>query len=549
MFAMSRLSVFILIVLFFSASAFAKVTVYGTVVGVDGKPMTKANVFLTYPSDDRPVESVTVGKDGGYRIEIGSEGLWMLHFTGTYHHEYSVAIYANSSKSIRLDVGLRAYRYAVKLGRVRVIGNFNDWSKPSSAGFTQDKGGTYSTVVDSKSDTVFYRLLNVRTGGEIEGTDADGFVPHNLECYDSYLIAKRGKVRIVFDPRRLVRSTRPPRFRMLNADSTESGVAKAYALLEDTRDAYMSSLYWHIEEYKMGDFRFDFAGILDSTRHLLDKEPAGVVRQVLHLTYFALRYLSLTDHYVDVGTSRATLEGIPPGSVVWSLDPSSIMQAISLASFPEPQKDRYVDSVLNSNPMKRTKEILLKDQIDRKFYSLQYSFIPRYLEILVDQYGDSPEAVLDRERYSAYLLLKDGSRAPEFTLRSLGDSSQVFDNDYFKGKFFLLYFWAASSRASVDEMSNLRKAFEKYHGKNFEILGVSLDSSAGIASRSLLSQGRVNWPNALDSEGLGSEICRKFEVYSIPKAVLVNPDGIVVASGWELRGPNLLESLAKYVGR
>ncbi|HQT92792.1 MAG TPA: hypothetical protein PL001_12285, partial [Candidatus Kryptobacter bacterium] len=54
------------ILLFLSLSASAKIYVYGRVIGSDGKTMTMANVILTYPGDNRPINEVAVGRGGEY---------------------------------------------------------------------------------------------------------------------------------------------------------------------------------------------------------------------------------------------------------------------------------------------------------------------------------------------------------------------------------------------------------------------------------------------------------------------------------------------------
>lgn len=545
-----RLFSFLFVSLLFINSSSARITVYGRVTGTDDRPMSVARVLLTYPSDDQPIRSVAVRKDGKFSIAIDSEGLWTLHFIGTFHHEYTIAIYVNSMKDIQIDVRLETYNYGTNFGRAAIIGNFNGWSVPRSIELLEDQDSTYSAVVDSKSDTIFYRLVNVSTGGEIEGTDADGFLPNGIEGYNSFLITKKGKVKIVFDPRKLARSSQPATFKIITADRIESRFARSYAILEDTRNAYTSSLYWHIAEYRMGQFKFDFAPIIDSVRNLLNNEPDGLIRQVLQLDYFGLTAMSTFSHYVDVKTSRETLTGIPTNSVVWSLDPELLSVALNQAAYNPYQRKEYIQKVLNANPMSRTKAVLLRDEIERNFHSLQYDQILPYLATLLDQYGDSHEALtVGRIYYTDYVKLKDSVRAPAFSVGSLSDSTQHFTNDSFKDKYYLLDFWATWSKPSVDEIEDIRREYEKYENKNLAILSLSLDSSSQDVAKFQLDNRRMPWLNAFISDGFGSKICKDFEVYSVPKLILVDPEGKVVAIGWDLRGDNLEKTLMKYLGK
>lgn len=547
---MAGISYFLSILFFFSSPVWAKTLVYGKVTGIEGKPIPVVHIFLTYPNDNNPVKSVIAQKDGKYKIEIDSDSLWVLHFTGIFHHEYPVAIYNIKSRKIKLDVKLRTYDYKDNFSAAKISGNFNGWSEARGVSLKKEGDGTYSAIVESKSDSVIYQLFNVRTGGKVEGTDADGYIPNGvdpegIEGYNSFLIRKKEKVKIIFNPEKLVHSKRPTQIKFTPSGSFESGFAHAYAALVDTRQQYESSLYAHLADFRF-NFEFDFEPSINSVKKLLKNETNSAIRQVLQLSLFGLNYMAAVGHHVDVKTSRGTLNDIPPGSVVWSLDPFLMSRAINLASYTELEKDEYVRKVLDSNPMRRTKEILLHYEIDRKFHSLQYVDILPYLTILVDQFGDSPEAITDGKTYSRYIKLKAGNAAPEFSVRALSDSSRHFTNNSFEGKYYLLNFWSSTNPASVEEILSLKKEYKNDRNK-FDILGISVDSSSGNVKKFIGSKIEIPWDIAIVKNKFNNKLCKNFEVYSVPKSVLINPEGDVAASGWELRGRNLIETLKKFL--
>ncbi|MGA9293696.1 MAG: redoxin domain-containing protein [Ignavibacteriaceae bacterium] len=546
---MARVSFFLSFLFFFSSLVLSKTIVYGKVTGVDGKPIPVVHIFLTYPSDDIPVRSVIAQKNGNYRIEIDSDSLWVLHFTGIFHHEYPIAIYNIQSRKIKLDVKLRTYDYKNNFSTAKIIGKFNGWSEVRGVSLKKEKNGTYSAIVESKSDSVIYRLINVRTGGKVEGTDADGYIPNGVdpkgtEGYNSFLIKKKGKVKIVFDPEKLVHSNQPTQFTLTPAGSFEAKFAHAYATLEDTRQEYESSLYAHLAEFRF-NFKFDFVSYIDSVKNLLENETNPLIKQVLHLSLYGLKYMATFDHNIDAKTSYKLLDNLPPGSVIWSLDPSLMVKALNLAAYSEPEKDKYVHKVLDLNPMNRTKEILLHFEIDRKFHSLQYAGILPYLSILLDQYGDSPEALEDGKIYERYIKLKSGMKAPEFSVRSLSDSSRNFTNKSFASKYYLLNFWSSTNPASVDEIQNLKKEYKKYGRKKLDILSISVDSVSDNAMKFVKTKTNIPWDIAFVENQLDNQFCKNYEVYSVPKSILINPEGEVVATGWKLRGRNLKETLKK----
>ncbi len=538
---------FISILYFYSFSVWSKTIVTGKVTGTDGKLIPVVNIFLTYPSSNSPVKIVQAQKDGKYKIEIDSDSLWVLHFTGIFHHEYPIAIYNIKSREIKLDVKLRTYNYKDNFSTSKIIGNFNGWSDANGISLKKEKDGTYSAIVESKSDSVIYRLINVRTGGKVEGTDADGYIPtgvdpKGIEGYNSFLIKKKGEVKIVFDPEKLVHSNQPTQFTLTPAGSFEAKFAHAFAALEDTRQEYESSLYAHLAEFRL-NFKYDFTPYIDSVKSLLENESNPLIKQALHLSLYGLKYMAALGHNFDAKTSHKFLDDIPPGSVIWSLDPFLMAKALNLAAYSEPEKDKYVRKVLDVNPMKRTKEILLYYEIDRKFHSLQYADILPYLSVLLDQYGDSPEAAEDGKIYSRYIKLKAGMPAPDFSVSSLLDSSRNFTNKSFGDKYYLLNFWSSTNPASVDEIQNLKKEYKKYGRKKLNILSISVDSVSDYATKFVKTKINIPWDIAFVENQLDNQLCRNYEVYSVPKSILINPEGKIAAMGWELRGPNLIKTL------
>lgn len=92
------------------------------------------------------------------------------------------------------------------------------------------------------------------------------------------------------------------------------------------------------------------------------------------------------------------------------------------------------------------------------------------------------------------------------------------------------------------EMPNVKKAYEMYHGKGFEVVGVSFDNKLEAWKKGVNDLG-LAWPQMSDLKGWQCAAHDAYGVNSIPSNVLLDPNGIIVAC--DLRAEDLLEKLAE----
>ena len=124
------------------------------------------------------------------------------------------------------------------------------------------------------------------------------------------------------------------------------------------------------------------------------------------------------------------------------------------------------------------------------------------------------------------------------------DGSKV-DLAAMKDKVVLVDFWATWCGPCVREMPNLIKAYEKYHDKGFEIIGISLDKDREALDKFVKKQG-LAWPQCFDGKGWQTELAGKFGIRGIPATFLVGKDGKVLTT--DLRGDALDKQLEEQLG-
>ena len=109
-------------------------------------------------------------------------------------------------------------------------------------------------------------------------------------------------------------------------------------------------------------------------------------------------------------------------------------------------------------------------------------------------------------------------------------------------KYVLLDFWASWCGPCMGEVPHLKKTYDEFHKKGFEIFGVTFDDNREDwldATRYL----RVNWVHVGLLNGFDNQAAKDYAVNAIPSNFLIDSEGKIVAKN--LRGEALYEKIAE----
>jgi len=133
-----------------------------------------------------------------------------------------------------------------------------------------------------------------------------------------------------------------------------------------------------------------------------------------------------------------------------------------------------------------------------------------------------------------------GDTALAFTAPGLDGKPVKFPDDY-KGKIVLLDFWATWCKPCVAEIPNVKKAYEKYNKKGFEVLGVSFDNAGMTAQLKKFTQDKgMPWRQVYEGKFWDTQVGKQWKIAGIPAMFLVDGDtGKILAAGEALRGEGM----------
>lgn len=159
---------------------------------------------------------------------------------------------------------------------------------------------------------------------------------------------------------------------------------------------------------------------------------------------------------------------------------------------------------------------------NKEEFQKAYNLLPYHIK--TSYYGDQLKRKFQFSKYAEDIKL--GEIIPDFKV-SLPDKKSISILEYAKiNKLTLLDFWASWCKPCRAETPNMKKVYEAFHDKGFNIIGVSTDAKEVDWKKAMLEDNTA-WFHGRDNLDNASKDI--FGIASIPAFALVDGEGKLIA--------------------
>jgi len=149
----------------------------------------------------------------------------------------------------------------------------------------------------------------------------------------------------------------------------------------------------------------------------------------------------------------------------------------------------------------------------------------RKLAEIYQKLGDT-ELAKEHRLKAEPLLALIGKPVPDFSATDL-EGNPISLEDY-RGKIVLLDFRATWSSACLEDTPNVKRVYDTYKDKGFDIIGISLDNDEKML-RDNLKKHEIPWRQVYSGKRWDSPIPQQYGIRNVPSGWLVDRDGTLIS--------------------
>lgn len=539
----------------------AQTTVTGTVSSANGGKPTLAHVHL-YSFDGgigmEPISTTEVGKDGKYSVSISEPGLYRLVVTAVNHDNLYVPVSVEKgTKTIALDMRPPMLNYVSAPEEIMIIGDWNDFDFQSGESMKREKDGTFSFQVKATSSQLHYQLLGIAQGADggvrsVNAPKSDSYIYDGGGDYRSVANVKPGTVTIKFNPKDLPTMPTDNQGDARFADPNRQKLWDIDLLYTRKMQRFRQAAIAARENEEPLDIKGIWQPFKEEMDGLMGEKNDPQVRRFAALYSARLLKYNYNPSYslIDDATLAKIKEILPLNAPLWSAEPA--LPAVVAMTGAEDENAAIME-VVKISPDRKVRGIALSQVAMNEYYAGNYEKALEHYNVLKADYGDLAEVDYVLAELNPDKKVQNGKEVPDFEVVLVGSGENgagatKVSRESMKGKYYMIDFWATWCGPCVGEMGSLHTAYEKFHSDKFEILSISFDAQQQDIEKFRGAKWDMPWLHAFAVGNFNSDLAKTFEVSGIPKPILVDPNGMIIATEGELRGEALEKTLERYLG-
>lgn len=524
----------------------------GTVYSANGSPISNADVMLTMRGQYVGLVSGKTDNVGHFKFVCREIGYLELVAAAPFHAMIRKPVMLVGDHTIAAEIVLQTNAKPTDvIDSVGVIGSFNNYNFNTYKLMKKESNGTYSFSLPLANGQGGYQVLvfnHSADAGElhsVNGTQQSSLEYDNGGDYRSMVTAKGPETTIIFDP-----SKQP-------ASDKQGSVT--FAMAEDQRleaelrkNAATRRLVREISNVDTAD-SFIQGSAVDSLRRLnaqlfneASEIPGGRLYDVAFARAISVNTSPLLIRRPDPTMADHVLKNVGPSSIIWSFDTSPI-EVVLYGTNLRPELWRFVDVILQKCFTRRAvPEIYMRVLTYARSIGDTNRLNKYYFDALREFAGDPTMNYIVQE-FNPDSRVKVGRTVPSFSFDNIDKPGVKITPASLKGKYVLIDLWATWCGPCVAEMPNLHKAYEKFKGPNFEVVSISLDQSVDKIAPFRKKKFSMPWVHTFTEGVFQSPAAVLFETNGIPKPILIDPNGKIIAISDGLRGDDLENTLSRYL--
>lgn len=559
-----RFTLFVFLALLIPLGVRAGTTIKGTITDDGKRPPVLAHVHLFSLNNNigtEPLQTIEVNPDGSYMLTIDEPGYYRLAVTAVNHDNLSVPILVpEDDQTLQLDISPPMLSWNRNPQALMIIGSWNNFDFSDIEMMKPEKDGSFTYTVMTSDNEISYQILNLAStpDGNMRSVNAPNSARYEYDGggdYRSVMDVTPGKVTIRLNPNDIPSGATNNGPVVRFNDDIHADLYEIDRAFTTTNDQFMAAVMKAREDGSSINASQIWMPFFEIAEKYTTEDHPEIIRQFALLNM--ARPIPYTRDPKPLGLSDETVamikEFLPVNDPVWAADPYLAMQIVALDTENEEERAEAVRKLYQSNPNRTVQGVALANLVVSADYQGDREKANELYEELEEKYGDLEEVAYALTGFDPDRTVQSGNEVPDFEIVLMkdgesGTAQQIVSRESMKGRYYLIDFWATWCGPCVKEMPELHAAYEKFGGEDFEILSLSFDGAMETVEKFRKDKWEMPWLHTFVQGGLESDIAKTFEVVGIPKPVLVDPDGIIVATDSDLRGEKLEETLARYLG-